>query len=268
MRESRAGGILYELASFLLPLLLFVALWEIFAHTGLVKPILLPPPSKILKRLLIEAGKGAGEIGLADHLLNSLYRLVIGFSTGAMVGALSGLGMGMNRWIYGYLNPVITVLMPVPGITWTPILVLVLGFGDPTLITVTFIASFFPVAYNTAAGVRSVKRDHIWAGKIMGVDRMGTVFKILIPSSAPYIITGLKLGLARGWRTLIACEMIAAALTGIGFWIFDAKEYLKTDVIYGGIIVMAMVFVIIDRIGFGYLERQTIEKWGMSADIG
>ncbi len=267
MQESGFKKHIYEFLSFVLPLLIFAAAWESISRSGFIKPILLPPPSDILNRIYLEATKGAGEIGVFDHVFNSLYRLVLGFTTGASVGALTGLAMGTNKAIYRYLNPIVSVLMPVPGITWTPILVLVLGFGDPTLITITFIASFFPVVYNTASGVRSVNRDFLRAGSIMGARRTDTFFRILVPASAAYIITGLKLGLARGWRTLIACEMIAAALKGLGYWIFDAKEYLRTDIIYGGILVMAVIFVLVDRIGFAFLERRTIEKWGMATEI-
>ena len=208
-----------------------------------------------------------GQPSLLEHIFTSLYRLVAGFSAGALAGIGLGLAMGSNRFIHGYFNPIISVLMPVPGITWTPILVLVLGFGDPTLITVTFIASFFPVVYNTATGARTVKKDLLWVARTAGAGRMAIFFKVLIPSSAAYILTGLKLGLARGWRTLIAVEMIASTLKGLGYMIFEAKWYYNTDIIYAGIIVMAVIFVTIERTAFGVIEKRTIERWGMTTEI-
>ena len=197
----------------------------------------------------------------------SLYRLALGFTAGALCGVFLGLAMGSNRFIHGYFHPIISVMMPVPGITWAPILVLILGFGDPTLVTVTFIASFFPVVYNTAAGVRSVKLDHLWAARIMGAKKATIFIRVLLPSSAPHILTGLKLGLARGWRTLIAVEMIASTLVGLGYMLIEAKEYIRTDIMFVGLIVMAAIFATIERTSFGYVEKRTVERWGMAREI-
>lgn len=267
MKEGRAHTILYSVGSFLIPLLLFLGIWELVSLSGLVKQVLIPPPSRVFIRMAALVRPEAGP-GLLDHIFTSLYRLVIGFSAGASAGIGLGLAMGSNRYIYGYFNPIITVLMPVPGITWTPILVLILGFGDPTLITVTFIASFFPLVYNTTIGVRSLRNDLLWAARIMGAGRRDLFFRVLLPSSSPHIITGLKLGLARGWRTLIAVEMIAATLRGLGYLIWDAKAYQNTEVIYAGILVMAIIYAAIEKSAFGFLERTTIERWGMVTEIG
>ncbi len=244
-------------------------IWEVLSQTGVLQQVLFPPPSRILARtldLLLEEGPGGRSV-LLGHILASLYRLAVGFSTGASVGVLLGLAMGSNRYIDGYFHPIVSILMPVPGITWAPILVLVLGFGDPTLIAVTLIASFFPVAYNTAAGVRAVRRHHLWAARIMGASRITMFLRVLLPSSASYIITGLRLGLARGWRTLIAVEMIASALVGLGYMLIEAKEYLRTDIMFAGLVTMAVIFAAIERFTFGLLEQRTIEKWGMARDV-
>jgi ABC-type nitrate/sulfonate/bicarbonate transport system permease component len=209
----------------------------------------------------------SGESVLLKHISASLWRLLLGFGSGAAAGLLLGLAMGSSKLANACFGPVISVLMPVPGITWAPILVLVLGFGNPTLITVTFIATVFPVVYNTAAGVRSIRKDLLWAARTMGAGRRSLYLRVLLPSSAPYILTGLKLGLARGWRTLIAVEMIASALWGLGYMIFDAKEYIRTDIIYAGIIIMAVIYALMERTAFGLVEKRTVEKWGMVRDV-
>jgi len=267
LKEDRTRRFLYSAGSFIIPLLLFLGIWESVSLSGLVKQVLIPPPSSVIVRVFALMHPEVGP-SLFDHIATSLYRLVIGFSTGALAGIGLGLAMGSNKYVYGYFNPIVTVLMPVPGITWTPILVLVLGFGDPTLITVTFIASFFPLVYNTTIGVRSLRKDLLWAARIMGAGRRDLFFKILLPSSSPHIITGLKLGLARGWRTLIAVEMIAATLKGLGYLIWDAKAYQNTEVIYAGILVMAVIYAVVEKGAFGFLEKTTIERWGMATHIG
>lgn len=268
-RLGRARRFLSGAGSFILPLLLFCVVWELVSRSGLVKAVLLPPPSRVFPRLIALATAPTEEGGslLLKHILTSLYRLGLGFCAGGLGGILLGLAMGSNRFVNGYFSPIVSILMPVPGITWTPILVLVLGFGDPTLIAVTFIASFFPVVCNTASGVRSVKKELIWAARIMGAGRVSLFLKVFLPSSAPHILTGLRLGLAAGWRTLIAVEMIASALWGLGYMIFDAKEYLRTDIIYAGIILMAIIYAAIERTAFGFVEKRTIEKWGVVSEI-
>jgi ABC-type nitrate/sulfonate/bicarbonate transport system permease component len=255
--------------SFVLPLLLFLGIWELVSYSGIVKAVLIPPPSRILPRMIELLGtptKQGGSV-LLSHIYASLYRLLFGYTAGALTGVFLGLAMGSNRFVDGYFHPIISVLMPVPGITWAPILVLVLGFGDPTLVTVTFIASFFPVVYNTSAGVRSIKEDHLRAARMMGAGRMALFLKVLLPSSAPQILTGLKLGLARGWRTLIAVEMIASTLVGIGYMTIEAREYLRTDDIFLGIIIIAIIFAVIERSAFNLAEKRTIERWGMASEI-
>jgi ABC-type nitrate/sulfonate/bicarbonate transport system permease component len=96
---------------------------------------------------------------------------------------------------------------------------------------------------------------------MMGANKKLLLLKVLFPWSLAYIITGIKLGLARGWRTLIAVEMIAASLWGLGVMIFDAREFLLTDIIYGGILIMAVIFFILEKTIIKFLEKNTIEKW-------
>mgnify|MGYP005633977321 CR=1 FL=1 len=152
--------------------------------------------------------------------------------------------------------------IPIPGIAWVPIIMLWLGFGDLTIITVGIIAAFFPILYNTLAGVKHVKKEMIWSARCMGADRKTIFLKIILPSSAPFILTGLKLGLARGWRTIIAVEMIAASLWGLGFMIFDARDYLQPSIIYGGIIILGCIYLLLEKL-INFAESATIKKWGM-----
>jgi len=256
-------------ASLLAPLFFAFLVWEAMSRLKLINPILLPPPSKALMcmyRLLI-ARTPDGHSILLMHIYHSFYRLLYGFFAAAVIGVALGLAMGMNKYVYGYFNPIISVMVPVPGITWAPILILWLGFGDPTIIAVAFIAAFFPIVYNTAAGARSISKELIWATQTMGANGRTIFFRVLLPWSAAYILTGLKLGLARSWRTLIAVEMIAATLWGLGYMIFDAREFLLTDVIYGGIILLAVIFFMIENVVIRAIEEKTIEKWGMKIEI-
>ncbi len=254
---------------FLAPLFLLFIVWEAASRLQLISPILFPPPTKVFLRLytLLLSQTLAGQSLLLTHIYYSLYRLLVGFAGGALAGVLLGIVMGVNKHFRAYFNPLISLLMPIPGITWTPILILWLGFGDPTIITVSLITTFFPVVYNTTAGVRSINKELIWASQTMGANKRGIFWKVLLPGSAAYIFNGLKLGLARCWRTLIAVEMLAASLWGLGYMIFDAREFLQTDVIYAGIIVVGVVFLVIEKTIVRFAEKRTVEKWGVLTEI-
>ena len=153
--------------------------------------------------------------------------------------------------------------MPIPGIAMAPLFIIWLGFGDVTIVTLGAMAAFFPVAHNTSTGVRSIDRQLVRAAQIMGAKRISVLSQVYIPWSAVYLFTGLKLGLARCWRTVIAVEFVAAANWGLGYMIWDAAEYLNSSIVYGGIILLAITFTLIEKGFINFFERLTIVKWGM-----
>jgi len=198
------------------------------------------------------------------HIFTSLYRLFIAVIIATVFGLVLGILMGVNGYIYKFFDPLITVVMPIPGIAWAPIFMIWMGFGDRTIITVGAIAAFFPVVYNVASGIRSMDQKLIWAASCTGTSRTITFLKVHIPASAVYIITGFKLAFAQAWRTIIAVEMLAATMWGLGYMIFEARDYLRPPVIYSGIIIMAVIYLLIERVIIGWMERKTIVKWGMA----
>lgn len=258
---KRFRSILY----FLAPILVLCIVWELFSRLELINPVLLSRPSVMLESLydLLVSKSPGGYPVLLVHIGTSLYRLVVAFIIAAVAGIGLGILMGANRRIYRFLDPLITFVMPIPGIAWAPILMLWLGFGDPTIITVGALATFFPIVYNTSAGVRSIDQKLVWSARSMGAGRAGVFFQVSLPGAAVHIFTGLKLGFARGWRTIIAVEMIAASLWGLGFMIFDAREYLLPSVIYGGILILAIIYLIIENVLLNFVEKRSVMRWGM-----
>jgi ABC-type nitrate/sulfonate/bicarbonate transport system permease component len=182
---------------------------------------------------------------------------------GVILGILFGVLMGASKLVYRFLDPLITVLMPVPGIAMAPLFIVWLGFGNPTIVALGAIATFFPLAYNTATGVRSIDVQLVRAAEMMGASKASVILDVYLPWAAGYVLTGLKLGLARCWRTVIAVEFIAAANWGLGYMIWDAAEYLRAAVVYGGIGLLIILYVVVERGLIDILERQTVEKWGM-----
>jgi len=256
---------LQSIIYFFVPILLFLLGWELVSGTKLVNPALISSPSEIFQ-ILYELFKPGARSFLGHSILldisQSLYRLASAFSIATVCGLGLGMLMGRNKYVHRFFDPLITMAMPIPGIAWAPIFMLWLGFGDPTIITVGALAAFFPIVYNTAAGVRSVKEKLVWSALSMGANDKTVFLKVLLPSSAAHIFTGFKLALARGWTAIISVEMIAATLLGLGYMIFTARDYLRPSIIYSGIMILAAVFYLIDKI-VRWFEKHTIEKWGM-----
>lgn len=250
---------------FLVPFAVIIVVWTLVSATGIINPVLISNPAAVAEtiwRLLVTETSDGHSVLLA-HIGASFYRLFLSFGIAAAIGVAFGIVIGTRPWWYWFFNPVLTILMPIPGIAWAPIFMLWLGFGDPTIVTVSALAAFFPIVFNTAAGVRHMDRELVWAAQSMGAKNATLFLKVYIPHAAAYIFTGLRLGLARGWRTVIAVEMIAASLTGLGFMIFDAREYLLPSIIYAGIIILAVSYYLLDSVVIGWIESRTIDRWGM-----
>ena len=250
--------------SCLIPIGGFFVGWQLLAHFEFINIALFPAPTKIFTELAaLFHQEIAGKSVLLSHLVVTLKRLFMAATEGIVIGIVVGTFMGLSQWVYRFFDPVITWVMPIPGIAMAPLFIVWMGFGDPTIITVGAIAAFFPIAYNTSTGIRSVDNQLVRAAQIMGASRLRILAQIYIPWAAVYIFTGIKLGLARCWRTVIAVEFIAAANWGLGYMIWDAAEYLSAGVVYGGIILLAATFTLLEKGLIVPFEKMTIEKWGM-----
>jgi len=248
----------------LIPIGGFFLCWQLLAHFGSINAALFPAPTKILEQLstLLYQEVGGRSV-LIGHLVATLTRLLLAAAEGMAAGVAMGIFIGLSQRAYRFFDPLITWVMPIPGIAMAPLFIVWMGFGNPTIITVGAIATFFPIAYNTSTGIRSIDNQLVRAAQIMGANRLAVLSQVYIPWAAVYLFTGVKLGLARCWRTVIAVEFIAAANWGLGYMIWDAAEYLRAGIVYGGIILLAVIFTIIEKGLIVPFERITIEKWGM-----
>ena len=247
-----------------IPIASFFLGWQILSTVEWINPGIFPPPSIILEEILNLLKSGASdEPLLVGHFLMTIRRLFLAASIGTLTGIAAGLFMGISKHFYRFFDPLVTLLMPIPGIAMAPLFIVWLGFGDTTIIAIGAIAAFFPLAYNTATGVRSVNVQLLRAARITGAGFRRILAHVYLPWAFVYLLTGAKLALARCWRTIIAVELIAAADRGLGFMVWDAAEHLNAAVVFGGIILMSLTYISIERGLIRPLERITIEKWGM-----
>ena len=254
-RGLRAGALLA------VPFVVVAILWQLFAMLGPMPPKLFPGVDKIATTFARLAGNGI----LALHALTTILRLVAGFTLGAIAGVLLGVLMGRSRWAEHLLLPLVSVGNPIPGLAYAPLFVIWFGLGDLPAVLLVGFAAAFPIAVNTWTGVRAVKEIWIRAAVAMGATERRLFRKVVLPGASPYMLTGLRLGLARAWRVLVAVEMLTSVPEGLGWLIFGAREFLNTDVMLAGIAVIGIVGLTLEKAVFERLEQFTVVRWGMMA---
>ena len=237
------------------------ALWQAFAWWGPFPPKLFPGIDKIASAFVRLIATGI----LPVHAAWTLGRLVVGFAIGAVAGVALGMVMGRSRWAEDLLLPIVSIGNPIPGLAYAPLFVIWFGLGDvPAVLLVGFAASF-PVAVNTWTGVKAVKEIWIRAAQSMGAGERQLFRKVVLPGALPYLLTGLRLGLARAWRVLVAVEMLTSVRLGLGWLIFGAREFLNTDVMLAGVAVIGIIGLALEKLVFQRLEQFTVVRWGMMA---
>ena len=244
-----------------LPFIVVGGAWEAVAHLHLFPAQFFPPLETVAATFVRLTASGA----LPHHTLDTLIRLVAGFAVAAVIGVATGIAMGRWRRVEDVLLPLISIGAPIPGLAYAPLFLLWFGPGNvPTVLLVAFV-SMFPIIYNSWTGVKAVKDIWVRSAHAMGADNRRLFRHVILPGALPYIMTGLRLGLAQAWRILVAVEMLAAVPWGLGWMIFGAQEFLNTDVMLAGIAVIALIGVGLEKLVFAPLENFTLVRWGMMA---
>ncbi|WP_128929690.1 ABC transporter permease [Bradyrhizobium guangxiense] len=271
--EQRLRSILYRGAAsaflFALPIIVFLLIWETTVRLGWVNATILPSPSNIARRawVLLDPADPAKSI-LLTHIVVSLWRALSSFALACVLAIPMGLFLGLNRTAYLIASPLLSLLLPLPAVAWAPIFLVIFGQGDITIIAVCFLGAFFPILYSTIQGVRAIGRHSLWVVRSMGASRFDIFRRVLLPGALPALISGLKLGMAHSWRTLVAAEMLAALTHGLGFMIFAARSYMDVSTMFVGIVCLALIGLLIERGVFGSLEALTIHRWHGNGKVG
>lgn len=267
--SSSGGRQLAALGRFLIPIVIFLMIWEMAVRVQWIAADIFPSPSMIFSRayeLIFSSGTDQGM--LLHNIAVSLYRALAAFGLSLLVAIPMGFFLGLKPMAYKWASPILSVMLPLPAVAWTPILLVAFGQGDKTIITVCFLGAFFPVLYSTIQGVRAISKQSIWVIQSMGGSRRDTFLNVLLPASLPALISGLKLGMAHSWRTLVAAEMLAALGAGLGYMIFAARTYMDVSTMFVGIACLALIGMVIEYGVFGVLERYTVRKWHGNSKLG
>ena len=242
-----------------LTLLVAAAVYEAIARSGYFPAALLPTLPKVASTLWALLLDGT----MLEHAAYTMYRVLFGLSLAVIVGLPLGILMARLRPVENFFLPLASALMPIPSLAWVPVFILWFGLGNTVAILIVFYAALFPMLLNTWTGVRAVNPLWLRAAGAMGADERALFWKVIIPGASPFIITGLRQAFLRAWIAVVGAEMLAASDWGLGWVIFDAKEFLNADVMLAALAVIGLIGFVFERLVFGSIERATVMRWGM-----
>ncbi len=257
-----------DVASKLLPPIIMIGLllvvWQILCS----KPgATLPSPSKIWTEaydLIVDPFFVAGpqDIGLGWRVLTSLQRVAIGYGLASVIGILLGTLVGQSVWAMRGLDPIFQILRTISPLAWLPISLAAFRDSQPSAIFVIFITAVWPIIIITAVGIRNIPQDYRNVAAVLRLNHLEFFVKVMIPSAAPYIFTGLRIGIGLSWLAIVAAEMLTGGV-GIGFFIWDAWNSSRLSDIVIALVYIGGIGFVLDRIVAGIA---TIVTRGTSAN--
>jgi len=261
-RDQRLRHAVLMRALPVIPFAVLLIVWAVGWEIARPALVTLPSPLEVWQtvRRLWDSGQ------LQANTSASMYRWALGFGVGVVSGLVFGFVAGLSPLIARMVEPVVSFFMSISGIVWLPIAIVWFGLGTPTVVFIIWNSVFFLIFANTVLGVRSVAPVLEDGVRTLGASRVHIVTRVLIPGALPHILEGLRSGLGFGWRALIAAEIIGA-ISGLGAMIYQAKEFLRSDVIVAGVIIIAAIGLSLDAL-LGLVERRTVERWGLVTTEG
>lgn len=230
--------------------------WYAVTALGLIKPLFLPSPAMVFDKFVEVVTEGFGGSNLLQHTLWSMGRVFGAFFAAALTAIPIGIFMGVNRVMRGIFDPPIEFYRPIPPLAYLPLTIIWFGIGETSKLILIYLAMFAPMALNARAGVRSVSIEQIHAAYSLGATRVQVIWHVILKGAMPEILTGMRIGIGFGWTTLVAAEMVAAE-AGLGYMVLNASEFLVTDVVIMGIIVIGIIAYLFDLL-MRWIERLSV----------
>lgn len=216
-----------------------LALWWLVTALSLVSPLFLPAPAAVWQQAGAVIAHGYAGASFAEHLAASLGRVLLAAAIAIAVAVPLGLLMGLSRTAKGVFDTPLEFYWPLPPLSYLPLMIIWLGIGEASKVTLLVLAMAAPICLATQAGVRALPAERVNGALTLGASRRQIVTDIVLPSALPDILTGIRIALGVGWSTLVAAELIAAT-RGIGFMTLSAAHFLETDVVFVGIASIAL----------------------------
>jgi taurine transport system permease protein len=255
-----------KLPSHVLPSVLTVgailALWTAASTLGWTSPVFLPSPARVWRALVTVATDGYASATLLEHAGASLARVLQALIATLVVGIPIGLAIATSRIGRGIFDPIVEFIRPLPPLAYLPLVIIWFGIGELSKVLVISLAMLAPIVLSTVAGARAASENQIRAARAFGASRADVVRHVMLPAALPSIFTGVRIALGAGWTTLVAAELIAAT-EGLGYMIQSAAQFLVTDMVIAGILVISAL-AILTEVGLRAAEKRLIPWVGRS----
>ncbi len=238
-----------------------IAVWQALSSLNIWPSVLFPSPNQVFWAFLADLRSGV----LPRAMSVSLVSLGWGFLVGAGIALPLGYLMGLNRACRDFFDPLVNLLQAIPGLAWIPFAILWFGLGEGAVTFIIVMSVFFPVLQNLLAGIRLVQLVLVEASQTLGAGRMAIIVHVIFPATLPHLMTGIRLGIAFGFRSLVGGEMIAST-DGIGYQIFNAQQYFQSARIVVGMLAIGISWILLDRLVLRPVERRTSMRWGLMRD--
>ena len=231
-------------------------LWLIVSEFGLIDQNLVPTPQAVFAAFIEIMENGYKNFTLLEHLGESMKRLVIAFVLSCVTAVPLGIASGYNSRIRAIFEPIIEFYRPLPPLAYYTLLVLWMGIENESKNSLLYLACFAPAYISCVSAVIKIREDYINSAFTVGASRLQVIVHVIFPACLPDIFTGLRTSLGVAYTTLVSAEMVAAN-SGIGWMVLDASRYLRSDIIFLGIIVMGITGILLDR-GIQLIERRVV----------
>lgn len=244
----------------ILTVIVIFAAWFLATGVGNVNKLFIPAPADVWKSFIDVLNDGYKGHTLLEHLGTSMQRLVIAYLLCVVTAVPVGLLSGYNSKVRALLEPIIEFYRPLPPLAYYTILVLWLGIDEESKLALLYLAGFAPIYISCVAGVVRIKEDYINGALTLGANKWQIFFYVIFPAALTDVFTGLRTALGVEYTTLVAAEMVAAT-AGIGWMVLDASNYLRSDVVFMGVIIMGITGIILDKL-IQLIEKQIIHWKG------
>ncbi len=235
---------------------LLLVLWAVITNIGWIKPLFLPSPQAVFQQFYEYVTGQANDKPLWQHFLASMFRVFSAFFLASVTAIPVGIAMGMSRWARGIFDPPLEFYRPLPPLAYLPLIIIWFGIDELPKVLLIFLSCFAPLALAARSGMRSASQEQINAAYSMGASYIQVIRHVILPSALPDILVGMRIAIGFGWTTLVAAEMVAANV-GLGQMVLNASNFLRTDIVIMGIIVIGVVAYAFDLM-MRWVERRLV----------
>jgi len=231
-------------------------LWFFITQMGWVKPLFLPKPQAVFQQFMEYLNGTANDKPLWEHFAASMFRVFSAFALACVTAVPVGIAMGMSRVARGIFDPPIEFYRPLPPLAYLPLIIIWFGIDELPKVLLIYLSCFAPLALAARSGMKSAAQEQINAAYSMGASYGQVIWHVILPSALPEILVGMRIAIGFGWTTLVAAEMVAANV-GLGQMVLNASNFLRTDIVIMGIIVIGVVAYLFDML-MRWTERKLV----------